>query len=229
MTVRHVGSTGEIKVATQSVQDLTEQQIAQVLALFDAAYAEANHTYLLSSFDVMGWIALAMHGPVLAGFAVGDAKHVQLPRLDSHCTVAAYGIGCIDENFRRMGLFTRLEKAVVGASGTLQINSRRLHCGRTAHPASYRFFKNIGVGCIPDPDRPLSVWHVEMVEAIAALYGAKVYPGTCIVAGKGEPIGFPRISVEATDAELGLFKNVDRNQGDALLAMSWSPQAPNDW
>ncbi len=229
MTARDVGNTSGIEVTTQSVQDLTEGQISQILALFDAAYADANHSYLLSSFEVMNWIALAMYGPVLAGFAVGDAKFVDLPRMKALCLVATYGIGCIDENFRRMGLFTRLEKAVVRASGTFQVKSHCLHCGRTAHPATYRFFKNIGAGCLPEPDRPLSAWHTEMVETIAALYDTKVYPGTCVVVGKGEPIGYPRISIEATNAELGLFENVDRDKGEALLAMSWSPDAPKGW
>jgi hypothetical protein len=68
-----------------------------------------------------------------------------------------------------------------------------------------------------------------MVEAVAALYGSAVYPGTCVVVGKGKPIGFPRINVEASEAELSLFEDVDRNRGDALLAMSWSPEAPAGW
>jgi hypothetical protein len=229
MTQRHIGSTENVEVTTQSVHDLSEEQTAQILALFDAAYAEADHSYLFSSFEVMGWIALATNGPVLAGFAIGDAKVVKLPRIEGHCPVATYGIGCIDENFRRLGLFTRLEKAVVGASGTLQAGGPCLHCGRVAHPATYQFFKNIGVGCLPDPDRALLPWHAEMIEAIAALYGSAVYPGTCVVVGKGKPIGFPRINVEATEAQLNLFKDVDRNRGDALLAMSWSPKAPAGW
>ena len=92
-----------------------------------------------------------------------------------------------------------------------------------------RFFKNIGAGCLPEPDRPLSAWHTEMVETIAALYDTKVYLGTCVVVGKGESIGYPRISIEAMNAELGLFENVDRDKGEALLAMSWSPDAPKGW
>jgi hypothetical protein len=229
MASRHVGCTGNAEVTTQSVHDLTAEQIDQILALFNASYADADHSYILSSFEVMGWIALATNGPVLAGFAIGDVKLVELPRLEGPCPVATHGIGCIDDNFRRQGLFTRLEKAVVGASGMLQPDSRHLHCGRIAHPATYRFFKHVGVGCLPDPDRALSPWHTEMVEAVAALYGSAVYPGTCIVIGKGKPIGFPRINVEASEAELSLFEDVDRNRGDALLAMSWSPEVPAGW
>ena len=229
MAMREVGSTGKTEFATQSVHTLTEEQIDQVLALFDAAYDDADHSYLLSSFEVMGWIALATSGPMLAGFAIGDAKLVKLPRLEGPCPVAIHGIGCIDENFRRLGLFSRLEKAVVGASGALQPGCNHLHCGRTAHPATYRFLQNIGVGGLPDPGRVLSPWHTETVAAIAELYDATVYPGTCIVIGKGKPIGFPRVHVEASEAELSLFKDVDRNRGDALLAMSWSPQAPAGW
>ena len=218
-----------IRVTTQSVHDLTEDRISQILALFDAAYADADHSYLLSSFEVMDWIALAMHDSALAGFAIGDAKFVDLPRMYGLHPVATYGIGCIDENFRRMGLFTRLEKAAVLASGKLSANSRYLNCGRTAHPATYKFLAKIGAGTVPEPDRPLSTWHLEMVERVAALYCAKVYPGTCVVIGKGVPIGHPRLDVVATDIEHRVFENVNRDKGEALLAMSWSPDAPSGW
>lgn len=229
MATMDVSCTGKIEVTTQSVHDLTHEQIDQILALFDAAYADADHSYFLSSFEVMEWISLATNGQILAGFAIGDAKLVNLPRLDDPCPVAVHGISCIDANFRRLGLFSRLEKAVVAASGALPPGSRRLHCGRTAHPATYRFLQNIGVGGLPDPDRPLSPWHREVVDAVAALYGATVYPGTCIVIGKGKPVGFPRVDVQASDSELSLFENVDRDRGDSLLAMSWSPAAPEGW
>jgi len=221
--------TRSIQVTALSVHDLTEDQVSQILALFDAAYADADHSYLLSSFEVMDWIALATHGPVLVGFAIGDAKIVDLPRRNGLQPVASYGIGCVDENYRRMGLFTRLEKAVVQASGKLPVNARYLNCGRPAHPATYNFIANIGTGCIPEPGSPLSPWHLEMVERVAALCCVKVHPGTCVVIGKEMPIGYPRLKVIATDAELRLFENVNRDRGEALLTMSWTPEAPSGW
>jgi hypothetical protein len=127
-------TTKSIQITTLSVHDLTEDRISQILALFDAAYADANHSYLLSSFEVMDWIALAMHGSVLAGFAIGDAKIVDLPRMHGLQPVATYGIGCVDKNYRRMGLFTRLEKAVVQASGNLPVNGRYLNTLLTFRP-----------------------------------------------------------------------------------------------
>ena len=217
------------QITTLSVHDLTEERISQILALFDATYADANHSYLLSSFEVMDWIALAIHGSVLAGFAIGDAKIVDLPRMHGLQPVATYGIGCVDEKFRRMGHFTRLAKAAVQASGNLPINSRYLNCGRTAHPATYKFFANIGAGSIPEPGRLLSPWHLEMVERVAALYCSKVHPGTCVVIGKGMPIGYPRLDVVATNAELRMFEKVNRDRGEALLTMSWTPEAPSGW
>lgn len=227
--MKDLDTTKSTQITTLSVHDLTEDHISQILALFDAAYADADHSYLLSSFEVMDWIALAMHGTVLAGFAIGDAKIVDLPRMHGPQPVASYGIGCIDENYRRMGLFTRLEKAVVQASGNLPVNGRYLNCGRTAHPATYNFFTNIGTGCIPEPGRPLSPWHLEMVERVAALYCAQVHPGTCVVIGKGTPIGYPRLKVIASDTELRMFEDVNRDKGDALLTMSWTPEAPSGW
>ena len=218
-----------IQITTHSVHDLTEDRISQILALFDATYADANHSYLFSSFEVMGWIALAVHDSSLAGFAIADVKFVDLPRMHGLHPVAASGIGCIDESFRRMGLFSRLAKAAVLASGKLPVNSRYLNCGRTAHPVSYKFLSSIGAGGIPELDRPLSPWHLEMVERIAALYGVEVYPGTCVVIGKGVPIGYPRIDVVVTDIERKMFENVDRDKGEALMAMSWIPDAPSGW
>ena len=222
-------TTKNIQITTLSVNDLTEVNISQILALFDAAYADADHSYLLSSFEVMDWIALAIHGTELAGFAIADAKNVVLPRMHGLQPIALFGIGCVNENYRRMGLFTRLEKAAVQASGNLPANSRYLNCGRTAHPATYNFIVNIGVGCIPEGDHPLSPWYLEMVECVASLYCVKVHPGTCVVIGKGMPAGYPRMKVKATDAELRMFEKVNRDKGEALLAMSWTPDAPSGW
>ena len=64
---------------------------------------------------------------------------------------------------------------------------------------------------------------------MASLYGVNVYPGTCVVVGKGVPIGYPRLDVVATDTEHGVFEHVNRDKGEALLAMSWSPDAPSGW
>ena len=228
-TMENPNTAKNIQITTHSVHDLTEDRISQILALFDATYADANHSYLFSSFEVMGWIALAVHDSSLAGFAIADVKFVDLPRMHGLHPVATSGIGCIDENFRRMGLFSRLAKAAVLASGKLPVNSRYLNCGRTAHPVSYKFLSSIGAGGIPELDRPLSPWHLEMVERIAALYGVEVYPGTCVVIGKGVPIGYPRIDVVATDIERKMFENVDRDKGEALMAMSWIPDAPSGW
>ena len=222
-------TTRNVRVITQSVQELPEERVSQILELFDAAYADADHSYLLSSFDVMEWVALAMDGPALAGFAIADAKLVNLPRMQGLQPVATYGIACIDQNFRRMGLFARLERAAAQASGKLPVNSRYLNCGRTAHPATYKFLASLGAGSVPEPGRSLSPWQTEMVERVAALYRAKVYPGTCVVIGKGVPIGYPRVDVVATDIEHAMFDKVDRDKGDSLLAMSWSPDAPGGW
>jgi len=128
-----------------------------------------------------------------------------------------------------MGLFSHLAKAASQASGKLPVNNRYLNCGRTAHPVSYKYLANIGAGGIPKPGRPLSPWHLEMLERVAALYCVKVYPGTSVVIGKGMPIGYPRLDVVATDIEHKLFENVNRDKGEALLTMSWSPDAPSGW
>jgi hypothetical protein len=43
------------------------------------------------------------------------------------------------------------------------------------------------------------------------------------------PIGYPRLKVMATDTELRMFEKVNRDRGEALLTMSWTPEAPSGW
>ena len=61
-----------LKIDVRNVSDLTQTQIDQVLGLFDRTYDRADHDYLLASFDVLHWIALARGDNGLIGFAVGD-------------------------------------------------------------------------------------------------------------------------------------------------------------
>lgn len=225
--------SSDLDVEVVAGKDLTEDQIEDIMRLFDQSYSEANHAYLLKSFDVMRWIALARDGEGLAGFAVGDAVETMLPRLDAPQLVAMAGIACIDARHRRGGLFGRLALASMLASmmesGLLEPGRRFLLCGRMAHAASYRATARSSNNVVPLAGQPITAWHREMIECIAALYKVNVDPMTSRVIGKGDPIGYPKLEYEATADELTVFRDVDRDMGDSLLAMSWHPDPPAGW
>lgn len=209
--------------------DLTEDERGAVLLLFDQSYARANHEYLLKAFDVMRFIALAYDGEALAGFAVGDARQEILPRMSEPTVVAMAGIACIDGSYRRSGLFGKLALASIMESGLLDDNPRHLFCGRMAHAASYRAMVRASSDTIPQAGQPLSEWQMEVTEFVAGLYGSKVDRETSRVIGKGEPIGYPVVDIEATRDEEEVFASVNRDQGDSILAISWRPDAPAEW
>lgn len=209
--------------------DLTQDQTGRILQLFDLAYEKADHGYLLGSFEIMRWIALAMDGDRLAGFAIGEGRIVELPRLTGLQPVALAGIGCIDPEYRQQGLFARLALASVTGSGLVRPDRRCLFCGRTAHAITYRTIRNTAAGTVPLAGVPMTEWHTEMILRIAELYGVRVDPQTCVVTGKGRPIGTPRLNYQATDEEIALFSAVDRSRGDSLLTIGWLPEAPEGW
>lgn len=223
------GMTEDLDIEVTAGKDLTANQIADIMRLFDQSYSAANHAYLLKSFDVMRWIALAHDGQHLVGFAVGDAVETMLPRLDEPQLVAMAGIACIDTRYRRGGLFGRLALASMMGSGLLELHRRYLLCGRMAHAASYRAAARSSNNVVPLAGQPITAWHREMIECIAALYKVNVDSMTSRVIGKGDPIGYPKLEYEATADELTVFRDVDRNKGDSLLAMSWRPDPPAGW
>ena len=46
---------------------------------------------------------------------------------------------------------------------------------------------------------------------------------------KGKPIGYPRLEVTTTDAELKLPENIYGDRREALLIMWWAPEASSGW
>ncbi len=205
----------------------------QILALFDLTYDRANHAYLLASIEKLGWIAVGeVDGPrarMLAGFAVGDSRMAALPRMPGLIPVAMAGIGCIHPDVRQQGLFTALALAALNANGVLSGADRFVFCGRMAHPITYRTAVRSARGVIPTAGRVLSQWHREMLVAIADLYGVAVDTENGVVIGSGAPIGYPRLTYEASAEEKSLFQPVNRDRGDSLLALGWIPEEPADW
>lgn len=219
----------EIKLTAQKSKELTADQIAQIDALFDQTYEAANFDYLHASFDVLRWTSLAFDGDTLAGFTLGDGVTGKVPRVAGEQKIALAGIGCIDADYRRQGLFQRLAMESMMASGEVSFAGSTLFCGRMAHAITYRTAKNTAAGVVPSAGLLVSDWHSEVLQYIAGLYKVKVDPASGVVQGKGEPIGYPRLSYGASDSEKELFAHVNRDKGDSLLTVGWMPEAPPDW
>ena len=184
---------------------LPEDEYRSVHRLFQQAYQDANTAYLEKSFAKLGYIALATVEQTLIGFALADAVRTPLPRLEDEQVIVLAGICCVDSDYRRMGLFSRLELMAAGANGLLRGDIRVLACGRMAHPASFRVISRTPA-VIPKPGVPLSSWHKEVSLKVAELYGVRIDPETLIVIGDGEPIGYPKIIQDVTEEEASLFK-----------------------
>lgn len=220
----------QLKIIVNSGKDLGKQELAQVLSLFDQSYDEANHDYLLASFDVLRSIALAYDGTRLVGFAVGDGAKTRLPRMEGLQLLALAGIACIDEGHRRTGLFGQLAITSIQGSGLFETARPFLMCGRMAHAASYRAMTSGGAtNCVPLAGKPITPWQREVIAQVASLYKVKVDLETSRVIGKGSPIGYPRLDLAPTTDEEEVFSTVNREQGDSLLALSWRPEAPPGW
>ncbi len=207
--------------------DLPAEARAHAFALFDATYRQANHAYLAKSLGRLRYLSLATRDGVAAGFAVGETRVLDLPRLPRQ-TVALAGICCVHPNFRRRGLFGKLESLVLSADRPPR-TGRTLSCGRMAHPASMRgMARNPTV--VPKPGVRPTAWQREVGQAIAGAYGVHAFdPETFVCVGAGEPIGYPILDIESEPEEWEVFRAVNRDRGDALLAIAWNPDAPPGW
>jgi hypothetical protein len=207
---------------------LERRDLDRVHQLFDLSYRQANHAYLEKSFTKLRYVALADVSEKLVGFAVADTVETLLPRLVEPQIVTLAGICCVDEAYRRVGLFKKLEILAAGASGILHSGKRVLMCGRMAHPVSFRTMRGFP-SVIPKAGVELSDWHKEMGLSVAELYGSTLDPATLVVVGNGTPIGYPNLDYEVAEEEWVPFRAVNRDRGDALLGIFWFPDAPEGW
>ncbi len=207
---------------------LKKDDLDMVHRLFDLSYRQANHSYLEKSFSRLRYIALATSGNAPVGFAVADTIETNLPRMTEPQIVTLAGICCVASDYRRMGLFRKLEGLAAGASGISRSETHVLVCGRMAHPASFRTISQ-SPAVIPKYGVPLSDWQKEVGLRVAGLYGVNLDPETMVVIGDGVPIGYPIIKQEVTEQEWLPFKAVNRDRGDSLLGITWSPDAPEGW
>ena len=210
--------------------ELGSERLDGIFRLFDAGYECANHDYVRKSFSVLRYTSLACdESDELVGFALGDSVETNLSGFDEPQGVALAGISCIDDCFRRRGLFGELSVAAMSARGVLQGRERFLFAGRMAHPITYRTMMVRAENGVPRPGHELTRWQKAVGVEVAALYGVVVDPETFVVQGPGVPIGFPRLEYAASHGESQLFEAVDRSKGESLLSMAWMPDTPPGW
>lgn len=217
----------EFEFETVQSDSLTAAQRAHVFGLFDACYRQANHAYLEKSLARLRFVSLAVHEEKPAGFGLGEARVMDLPRL-ARQTVILAGLSCVAPEFRRLGLFGQLEAHTIRASDP-PWSERVLMCGRMAHPAAFRVMSS-NPTAVPGPGRRPTAWQREVGQVIADAYGVETFdPELFVCVGSGTPIGFPILDLDVEPWEWEVFQRVNRERGDSLLGIAWSPNAPPGW
>ncbi len=215
-----------ITIVARPTAELTRSDRATMSALFAMAYRAANQPYLEKSLTTLRFAAIGMQGETPAGLALGDVRVMDLPGLPQQAVILA-GICCIDPRFRRRGLFGAIERAAVLGAGIVP-NGRVLSAGRMAHPVSFRVMNP--ATRIPRYGTALTPWQRAVGQAVADAYGVpKFDQETFVCHGTGEPIGYPIIEMDVEPEEWRIFAHVNRDRGDSLLGLTWSPDAPEGW
>ncbi len=217
-------------ISARRCADLTEDEISGLHGLFHANYRDGDEAYLGRSRETFRFVALAYDDQAtMVGFAFGDTRETSIPELGGLQVVAMAGIACIDPELRRQGLFQKLASAAMQEAG-VEPSERVLFAGRMAHVVTYRTLRNLSPSTVvPDVSRTATARQRAVGQSVAALFGSTIDPLTFVAKGSGRPIGFPRLDYEITAAEAALFEPVNRDHGDALLAMCWIPTPPVDW
>ena len=204
---------------------LTPARRAQVFALFAAGYREADAAYLAASLERLRRVVLALDGDTLAGFGLAAGRVLDLPGLP-RTLVRMAGIACVAPSHRRRHVMVQLMSHGLMHDAPGQ---RSLVTGRMAHPATFRMMAALP-HAVPRLGVPPSAWQQEIGAAVAAAYGAHAFdPQTFVCRGRGAPIGYPVVEIEATPEEWALFAPVDRSRGDSLLGFAWLGDPPTGW
>lgn len=217
----------EFEFETVPADRLTRAHRALILGLFDACYRQANHAYLEHSLGKLRYVSLATRDEKPAGFALGDSRTMDLPRLPRQTVILA-GLCCVSPEFRRQGLFGELEGRAFRASDP-PVSQRVLTCGRMAHPAAFRSMSR-NPTVVPRPGILPTPWQQEIGQLVADAYGVDAFdPRTFVCVGAGKPIGYPMIELAVEPEEWEVFRHVNRDRGDSLLGIAWNPDAPPGW
>lgn len=209
--------------------------------LFDQTYAQADPGYLDKSLELLRYVAVAAADDTtgqaaagnnrreqIIGFALGETRTLDLPGLPGQ-QVGLAGLCCVHSTYRRLGLFRTLETRVIAEGMDRPGSGRLLVAGRMAHPASLKIM-NGNPGALPRPGVVPTAFQQEVARAVASCFAVDDFdPLTFICRGRGRPIGYPRMDIDADAHEWKLFAGVDRDRGDSLLALSWIPDTPPGW
>jgi hypothetical protein len=217
----------EFGFTVKETRALSEQERGELLRLFELNYRQANPAFLEKSLATLRHSAMAFRDGVAVGFGVAETRVMDLPRLPAQ-VVSLGGICCIAPEFRHRGLLWKLEVLAFRAEAVPE-RPRRLVCGRTAHPVAMRTIARFPKS-VPRPGVRPTAWQQEVGRAIAEAYGVRDFdPETFVCIGSGTPTGYPRIEFDVEPHEREIFKPVDRDRGDSLLAIAWVPDPPREW
>ncbi len=208
---------------------LSSETLGQIHAFFEKTYVQPNHDYLDTSLQRLRYIALALKEEKLIGMALADTRFEKLPGFSEPQLLTLGGIGCIDAEYRRVGVFSHISHLAGTANGLVErAKERILACGRAAHPASFRSITRYPT-VIPKFSVPLTAWQWDVASAVAELYGVTLKPNSMVVVGSGKPIGYPNVDIDVEKDEWQIFQDVDRDKGENLLALAWIPDLPEGW
>ena len=213
---------------TVATADVSPDDVALMHGLFDACYREANPRYSAESLAGLLYVTFAWdEGGNPAGFGIADSVVKDLPGLPQ-TTLALGGLCCVLPEFQQRGLVGALEARSIGATGVVS-DGRWLMCGRMANAGEFRLMAS-NPTAVPRPGRTPTPWQQEVGQAVADAYRVENFdPETFVCVGSGKPTGYPVNEIEVDEDELSVFEPVDRDRGDALLGIAWTPSAPEDW
>ena len=217
----------ELEFRVRDAGSLSERERGELSGLFEMNYRRADPAFLAKSLTKLRCVATATRGDVAVGFALAETRVMDLPRLPEQ-VVSLAGIGCVAPEFRRRGVLGELQRRAVTANPVPE-RPRRLICGRMAHPAALRIIGRLPTAVPKAGVRP-TAWQQAVGKAVAAAYGVHGFdPETFVCLGDGTPIGYPMLELDVEPHEWELFEAVDRDRGDALLAVAWAPDPPPEW
>ncbi len=214
-------------IRTLRTDAIDDADRAAILALFHANYSDGDEAYVEKSLTKLRNVAIATHGDAPAGFALGEMRVLDLPRLPQTPLLMA-GMCCIAPEHRRRGLFAYLTRLAMLLDAPPPAG-RALSCGRMAHPVSRRVMGD-NPTVVPRPGMAPTPWQQDVGAAVAAAYGVTNFdPQTFVCIGDGRPIGYPVMDAEVEPSEWEVFAPVNRDRGDSLLGLAWMPDAPEGW
>lgn len=111
-----VEQPAEFSFSVFETDRVSSETFAEVSRVFSENYRDANLAYLKMSLGKLRFLAAASDAQgAMAGFALAEARVIDLPRLPAS-NVHLAGLCCVGMAYRRHGLFRRLEAAAMGAN-----------------------------------------------------------------------------------------------------------------